>query len=196
MDERGNFIVLYGPNNIGKTTQAELLASELKARKIRVGRLKYPVYDLEPTGPLINQAFRGHRQVTSRQLQQETAQNRHDFQPQLLNRIHSGEWLVSEDYKGTGEAWGVVDGIPLQDLQTMNEGLINPDLAILLDGKRFETAKEEGHPNEDCDSARWQKAREVHQQLAQYYGWQIVNANQPIEEVHADIVDIVEERFF
>jgi len=45
MKERGKFIVVYGPNNIGKTTQVNKIVSWLKEEGINASYLKYPVYD-------------------------------------------------------------------------------------------------------------------------------------------------------
>ncbi len=51
-------ITLYGVNNIGKSTQARFLVERLQAEGHRVEYLKYPIYDLEPTGILGNQGIR------------------------------------------------------------------------------------------------------------------------------------------
>ena len=41
---RGKFIVLYGINNLGKTTQAKMLVDKLKLHGLEAEYLKYPVY--------------------------------------------------------------------------------------------------------------------------------------------------------
>ncbi len=53
MAERGRFIVLYGVNNIGKSTQLALLVSALAAEGRTVERRKSPNYEL-PSGKVIN----------------------------------------------------------------------------------------------------------------------------------------------
>ena len=62
----GLFIVIYGINNIGKSTQATMLADALTASGLKAEYLKYPIYDLSPTGPQINEILRsGKKQEIS-----------------------------------------------------------------------------------------------------------------------------------
>jgi len=56
---RGKFIAIYGINNIGKSTQTSLLVQKLVGCGIRVEYLKYPLYDLDPTGKMLNEILRG-----------------------------------------------------------------------------------------------------------------------------------------
>jgi len=58
---QGKLIALYGINNIGKTTQAHSLVSQIKAAGFRSEYLKYPVYDLNPTGKKLNEILRGKK---------------------------------------------------------------------------------------------------------------------------------------
>ena len=41
---RGKFIVLYGINNLGKTTQAKFLVEKLQSQGLRAEYVKYPIY--------------------------------------------------------------------------------------------------------------------------------------------------------
>ncbi len=80
-------------------------------------------------------------------------------------------------------------------MERINEGLLVEDLAILLDGERFASggAIERGHRYED--SGKWEAARSVHLELAERYGWEVVNANQNREKVTEDILKIITEKF-
>lgn len=191
---KGRFIVIYGPNNIGKSTQVQLLARSLEEKGKKVKVIKYPVYHLEPTGPFINEVLRKGKQVSHLELQQAFAQNRRDYEPELKRLLQEGYWVISEDYRGTGIAWGVVSGVPLEILEDINDDLMNEDFIVMMDGERFTEAIEEMHINEK-DSARWQKGRKVHLMLASRYAWPIVNANQSLQKVQADILDLIVKRF-
>lgn len=187
MDTKGKLIVIYGTNNLGKTTQAKLLVSNLNQAGYPTEYLKYPIYD-SPTGLKINRILRGGKiqTILELKLQKLYAQNRHDFQPQLQNKLAQGINVVAEDYIGTGLAWGTTKGASLTDLEEQNQNLIKEDLAILLDGKRFLDGKEENHLHEQSDE--WmKKCRQIHLNLAQKYGWQVINANQPIEIIAGQI---------
>lgn len=190
---RGKFIALLGINNLGKSTQANLLVQNLQNYGFKTEYLKYPIYDLEPTGPQINEIIRGGKaqEISEVELQKIYAQNRRDFQPELEAKLNRGINIVAEDYIGTGLAWGVAKGADLAELEEQNKDLTKADLAIVLDGERFIEAKEDNHIHEQDDELM-KKCRQTHLDLAKKYGWQIVNANQSVEDVAKDIWTIAE----
>ncbi len=191
----GKMITLYGINGIGKTTQVELLVQFLKSQGKQASRLKYPVYDLEPEGPFIYQYlrdadFRRENELTTEALQQKYADNRRRYEAELQRRLSEGEWIVAEDYTGTGIAWGLTWGADLEYLEKINQDLYQPDLSILMHGERFDTAIEAGHRNETAEE-RIKICKNFHLLLGERYRWQQVNANQSIEQVAEDIIQRV-----
>lgn len=191
----GKMITLYGINGIGKTTQVELLVKFLQAQGKQASRLKYPVYDLEPEGPFIykylrDADFRSKNELSTEALQQKYADNRKRYESELKKRLEAGEWIVAEDYTGTGIAWGLTWGADLEYLEKINKDLFQPDLSILMHGERFDTAIEAGHRNEMADE-RIKICKNFHLLLGERYGWKRVEANQSIEKVSEDIINIV-----
>ena len=53
--KKGLFVVLHGINNLGKTTQAKLLVEKLQSEGHKAEYMKYPVYDLDPSGKIPDQ---------------------------------------------------------------------------------------------------------------------------------------------
>lgn len=184
--ERYPFIVLYGAPNLGKTVQAKLLAEYLHAHYI-----KYPVYDLEPTGPAINAVLRHGVPATPLELQTMYAQNRRDFEPNLREILLTRP-VVGEAYIKTGIANGLLEEVPREILNTINADLLVEDHGILLDGERFVSGIEREHRFESGD---WERTREIHRELAAEFGWDIVDANRSIEAVHASIIECVSSKF-
>ncbi|MCX6785343.1 MAG: hypothetical protein NTZ18_00645 [Candidatus Komeilibacteria bacterium] len=191
----GLFIVIYGINNLGKSTQALLLADSFVKAGLPSQYLKYPIYDLTPTGPQINEVLRGKagQQISEEELQALYTKNRLDYQLQLIKLISEGVNVVAEDYIGTGLAWGWSKGADLEKLIAANSALLKPDVEILLDGERFIEAKEAGHLHEGNDELM-EKCRLNHLELAARFGWAVVNANQEIEEVQVDILKAIEKK--
>lgn len=224
---QGKFIAIYGINNIGKSTQTSLLVQKLVSKGIRVEYIKYPIYDLDPTGKMLNEILRGkqkrsiqsmieffegtkvrrpnskrkpvvsfrrqaiapkelRQRVTEEELQMWYSLNRYQFDPQIRKKLASGTTIVAEDYTGTGLAWGAAKGADLGWLIEVNKFLQNPDLEILIDGERFLAGKEKVHLHESSDRLI-SKARKSFQKLAKKNQWNIVNANQPIEDVSQDL---------
>ena len=193
----GKMITLYGINGIGKTTQVELLVQFLISQGKRASRLKYPLYDLDPEGPFIyaylrDADFRQENELSTEALQQKYADNRKHYEAELKRRLSEGEWIVAEDYTGTGIAWGLTWGADLEYLEAINRDLHQPDLNILMHGERFDTAIEAGHRNETAEE-RIKICKNIHLLLAEHYEWQQVNANQSIERVAKDIIRIVQD---
>lgn len=184
------FIALYGINNIGKSTQIKRLAELMQSQGKKVKTLKFPIYDLEPTGPQINYFLRDPEapQITGESFQMLYIQNRLDFEPELLKLIDEYDVVLAEDYIGTGMAWGMTQGVPYEWLQgrNMQHPQKNPDLEILLDGERFLEGKEEQHRNESDDEAIKQ-TREHFQWLAKRYKWPTINAQQEELKVTQDL---------
>jgi len=193
--KEGLFIVIYGINNLGKSTQAEMLVDSLTKAGLTAEYIKYPIYDLKPTGPKINEILRGgHKQMISEiKFQTLYAQNRLDFQAQLCKKISDGINIVAEDYVGTGLAWGWSKGANLDELIKINRGLLVPDVAILLDGERFLQAQEKMHQHES-NQALMTDSRKKHLKLAARFGWQVINANQEPKDVQQEILAVIEKK--
>jgi len=181
----GKLIVLYGINNLGKSTQAKLLVEKLKDNGYQAEYIKYPVYSISPSGEILNNYLRegNTHNLSPREGQTITAMNRTQYQPELIAKLKSGINIVAEDYKGTGIAWGLGAGVDETYLKKINSHLIGEDLAFLFDGERFRQAIETNHKHEN-DEDLMNKVRWAHLKLREEYGWRKINANLPIEEIH------------
>ncbi|PIP21731.1 MAG: hypothetical protein COX39_01385 [Candidatus Nealsonbacteria bacterium CG23_combo_of_CG06-09_8_20_14_all_40_13] len=176
--KKGKLIVFYGINNLGKSTQARILIENLKKRGIKAEYIKYPIYNLKPTGPFINQVLRsGKKQkISEEELQMWYTLNRFQFEPKLKEKLANGIWIAAEDYVGTGLAWGWSKGADLKYLENMNKFLVKEDLSILFYGKRFLDGKEKIHLHESNDELM-KKCQKKHQLLAKKYHWKSIYAN-------------------
>jgi dTMP kinase len=186
--KRGKFIVLYGINNLGKTTQAKLLVERLSEAGRKTRYLKYGVYDLVPSGVLLNEYLRkdNPKHLSPREFQMIHSLNRTQYEPKLLKDLHEGFDVVAEDYYGTGLAWGEGAGVEKDFLKYVNSHLLPADLSLLFDGQRFKDGLEKNHAHES-DDALTEKVRQIHLRLAEEYGWKIIKANQSIEKVSDDV---------
>lgn len=190
---KGKFIVIYGANNLGKSLQVELLQKGLKEKGLPAKRIKYPIYELEPTGPIINAVLRKGVKMSEKKLQKLYAKNREDYEPELKRILESGSWIIAEDYLGTGIAWGLVRGVDLLFLEKINKYLYPADFSIMLYGERFRSGKEANHRNENDDTI-WKIAAEKHIFLAERYKWHKIHANQEPEKVNQDIMKALKKR--
>ncbi len=181
---RGKLIVLYGINNLGKSTQAKLLVEKLRTEGKTAEYIKYPTYQKDPSGVILNDYLRGGNPygLSAREAQIFYAFNRAQTQTELLELLDKNDFVVAEDYWGTGVAWGTGAGVDYEFLKRINAFCYREDLAFLFYGTRFAESIEQGHTHES-DTELVEKVREVHERLAEEYGWVKVNANESIEQV-------------
>ncbi len=188
----GKFITFYGINNIGKSTQAKLLVERLREAGHKTAYLKYPIYNLEPSGPIINNQLRGEngQTMTETELQTWFFLNRLEFEPKLKTLIAENDFVIAEDYTQTGIAWGAAKGAAEAWLDSLNKPLIKEDLAILMVGQRFTDAVEAGHIHEENEDLI-NKCDEILRKRATHEGFVIVDVVPGIEATFTKIWDLV-----
>lgn len=192
--EKGKLVVLYGINNTGKTTQCNLLIDRLRREGKNAEYIKYLIYDLPPSGPMINDYFRGGNphDLNPREFQLLGTINKYHYQPILEQKLAAGIYMIAEDYWASSVAWGVAAEAAKDFLIKVNEGIRREDVVFLLDGDRFLEALEQNHRHEK-DFELVKKARNVYQELAREYNWHIVNANDSIVNIHTKIWEEVKK---
>jgi thymidylate kinase len=190
----GKLICIYGINNLGKSTQAKKLVEYFKAKGIDAEYLKYPLYDLAPSGPILNAYLREGNPLglSAREAQLLFVINRTQFDSELRKKLESGKIVVAEDYTGTGIAWGMGCSVSREFLEKINSHLLKEDVAFLFEGERFMHGKEKNHTHEGNDSLM-DAVMESHKQLGRDSGWITINAGESKEKVHGSIVEQVKD---
>jgi dTMP kinase len=188
MKKKGLFITLYGINNIGKSTHAIRLVNRLNSMGYKAKHVKYPIYDLSPTGPFLNTTLRSShaQEISEDELQLWFVMNRYQFEPELKKLLAEGYIVVAEDYIGTGIAWGVAKGLDESWMEGINKHLLKSDFSILFEGERNVSAKESKHLHEQNDELS-EKCRKIHSSLADKYGWERL----PVQEKKDDTTELL-----
>jgi thymidylate kinase len=189
----GLFIVLYGVNGVGKTTQALKLWKKINENtNLRAEYLKFPDYDLAPSGPRINDYLRkgNPEKLTPEQFQELCAKNRRDAEPGIKGMLAEGRVVIAEDWVYGGIVWGIATGLTEQRACEINKDFIKADISILLNGKSFAKGKEEEHTHEG-DSKLLDGVFVQYLLMADKEGLPIVEAEQSKEKVSHDLWDII-----
>lgn len=197
---RGKFITIYGINNIGKSTHAKLLVERLKKEGYKAKFIKYPVYDIEPTGPFLNSVLRnpnGQKNSVGENISEDELQlwfvmNRYQYQPELKRLLDEGYVVIAEDYVGTGIAWGMAKGLDEEWLESANKYLIKEDLAMILEGKRDLKAQEKTHVHEQ-NIELVEKCLKTLQYLTSKYNWHRIQIQSKIENTAEILWNTVNE---
>lgn len=189
---KGKLITIYGINNVGKSTQTKILVEKLEKAGQKVKYLKYPLYDLAPTGPFLNSVLRseGGQKISEDELQLWFILNRYQFQPELKKFLDEGYIVVAEDYVGTGIAWGTAKGLAQEWLEEANKFLLKEDLAIFIDGERDPRVIEKIHVHEQ-NPELMMKCAEVLKSMAKKFNWNVVERKSTIEETAGKIWEVV-----
>lgn len=190
--KKGKLIVVYGVNNLGKTTQSKLLVKRLEAAGRKAKYLKYPVYDLKPSGRMLDEYLRKGNpySLTPREAQLVYAFNRAQYEPMLIADLEQGINAIVEDYWATGVAWGIGAGVDKDFLLRINKEFLMEDLAFLFFGQRFSSGFERKHLHEK-DNSLTEKVVQTHEELGKEFGWIKINANRSIEEISQEIFENV-----
>lgn len=191
---KGKLITIYGINNVGKSTQSQILVEKLKSEGHEVKFLKYPIYDLSPTGPFLNSVLRSKdgQKISEDELQLWFILNRYQFQPELKKFLDEGYIVVAEDYVGTGIAWGTAKGLAQEWLEEANKFLIKEDLAVLINGERDPKVIEKIHVHEQ-NPELIMKCAGVLKMMAKKFNWKEIERKSTIEDTSTEIWRVVQD---
>ena len=118
---RGLFIVLYGPEGVGKKSQAGILEEKLRGVGGLCRRVRYPVYTAGESGKKLNTLLHHKKDLLpEEEMQKLFAKNRAEFETTLTSWLNSGVTVIGENYKGTGMVWGSVRGITPEKMEEKN----------------------------------------------------------------------------
>jgi len=185
------FVTIYGINNIGKTTQVELLKENLEKQGYKVFNLKYPIYDIDPSGSFLHSVLRSRQQTISEaELQMWFALNRYQFQDKLQHLLTTHDIILAEDYTYTAIAWGSCKGLEQEWIESINSKLIKSDLQILLHGERSLETVEKGHIHENQHNLATKVADKL-MDLGKKQDWQLIQRQPKIEQTQQLLLDLI-----
>ena len=198
------FIVMEGIDGAGKSTQARLLAEWFRRHGKEV------VLTKEPTDTAFGKLIRrlvltGGREgiIDGARISHEAeallfAADRAEHVHKLIKpALKAGKVVISDRYFYSSLAYQWARGLDLEWLIDLNKFAIRPDLVILLDLPAKESMKRiNGRSIKtefDKIAELQKKVRENYLKLAEMFSEiRIVNALAPLEDIHNDIVALVE----
>lgn len=204
------FIVIEGPDAVGKETQTELLFRELSRRfeDGRVCRLNFPRYETR-IGRLISETLMqpaGKNSDRALLLQSLMAVDKYAAAPQLSSFQFVGACIVDR-WVHSAMIYGAQDGLDEQWLKDLHSSLPAPSVHILLDlpaelarERLLARAKAKGLPldryeRDPAQPARLRAAYRAMWKQRPFTGrWHIVDAAGLAQDVHERVVMAVESR--
>lgn len=192
---RGKFIVFEGIDGAGLTTQATLLENYLRKKGYNVILTKEPTSGL--IGGLIRAALKKEWKTSNEVLQLLFSADRaHHLNEEIIPALKAGKIVISDRYFLSTIAYGMVE-VDKNWLKTINSSFLAPDITIILDVpveisiERIKAARFGFELFEERE--KLEKIRKNFIELSKEYpNCFVVDASRTIDDIHKEIVRIVE----
>ena len=197
--KKGKIITLEGIDKSGKTTQAQMLSSYLQKEKdLRTAHFDFPDYQTD-VGKLIYKYLNNSEMPSNPEvLHLLYAANRYEIRDMINFHIKEGYVVIMNRYYQSNIVYGYVNGLDTEWLSTLDKNMPHSDLTIILDvpvqvmGKRSTST---GANRFEQTKEFIEKVREIFLALAEREKWKVIDADRSKEDIHQDIIKIVEDQF-
>lgn len=188
-------IVIEGADQAGKKTQSQLLANALKKSKIKTKIFSFPDYTT-PLGQEINKFLHGKRKFPPQVIHCLLAANRWEKLTEIQQAHQRNSVIIMNRYYQSNLVYGVANGLNLNWLRGLDEGLPKADLVIVLDVPqkvsflRKKTKRDKFEKNTEF----LKRISITYKTLAKKFGWKVIDASQTKDQVHQDIMKILSSK--
>jgi dTMP kinase len=186
---RGIFIAIEGIDAAGKRTQTSILRAWFGSRGMTTHALSFPAYETA-IGKEIRKFLDGSVDYPQQVRAMLYAANRWEKKEELEAVITKNDATIVDRYIGSNLAYGVSNGLDLEWLLHLEEGLPEPDLTLLLDASPTKLVPRRGDRKDSYERniSLQEKARDTYLKLAKRFGWSVVDANGGIEETSRALI--------
>ena len=187
-------IGIEGIDAVGKQTQSSLLERWLRDRGLKTTSLSFPDYDTS-IGKEIRAFLSGQRDFLPELQHMLFAANRWEKAPLIRQYKETNTITIVNRYSESNFAYGLADGLDIEWLMALEQGLPKTDLVIVLDASPSGLmSRRPGQGDSyETNSKLQSSAQEAYKKLAPLFGWRVVDASKDIETVHASVVEIVKK---
>jgi dTMP kinase len=184
-------IALEGIDKSGKKTQTQLLARRLAESGLRAEPIAFPDYRT-PLGLEIKSFLEGSVVFRPEVRQLLFVANRWERESDISGWLRERRFVIADRYIPAGLVYGLANGLSLDWMLKLEEGLPRPDMVIVLDLSPRVTALRSGRKDiYERDLEFQQRVRELYLQLGKSFEWQVVNGEQPVKRVAEQVWDRV-----
>ena len=193
MIRKGYLIGIEGIDAVGKQTQSALLDSWLKRHGYESTLMSFPDYKT-PIGRQIQGFLSGRLDFPPQVRHLLFAANRWE-KASLIKRMEGeGRVVIVNRYTESNIAYGVANGLPIDWLVGLEDGIPKANLVVVLDAPAPTLiSRRPGKDSYEKDNDLQRKTRATYKDLAPTFGWKVLDATCSIEQVHDSVVAIVEE---
>ena len=181
-------VVIEGIDQSGKNTQSELLCRRFEEEGYKAKVLSFPNYKTR-IGKLIRAFLRGEVEYPAQVRHMLLSANRWEMRVKIENHLEKGFTLVCNRYYHSNIPYGVANGLDRKWLQSLDEGLPESDLVVLVDIAP-ETSLARKGADRDIHERNLKFLLEVRKQylvLANEQGWTVVDGENSVQKVSEDV---------
>jgi len=189
----GCLIALEGIDKSGKETQTKLLKAWLESLGYKVETIAFPDYST-PIGKEIKAFLDGSRSFTVEVRQLLYVANRWERKDDIERWINEGKIVIADRYIPSGIAYGLANGLPLDWLLCLEEGLPKANLVIVMDITVDTSFKRMGREKDRYERNRafLERVRDSYLKLSKKFNWHVIDGERSVNDVFSDIKKIVE----
>ncbi|OGG42103.1 dTMP kinase [Candidatus Jorgensenbacteria bacterium RIFCSPLOWO2_01_FULL_45_25b] len=190
-----SFFVFEGIDGSGKTTQANMLAEYLRQKGVEVLLTKEPTKET-PESEKIRKVLRKELMISTKELQILFAEDRRaHLKNSVIPALESGKTVISDRYVFSSLAYGLQE-CEKQFLIQINENFILPTKTFMIDVSPawgMEKMEKRGEKKEFFEEKeKLEKIRKEYNLLAkEFESIEIINGERPIQEIHQEIINIL-----
>jgi dTMP kinase len=180
---RGLFIAIEGIDAVGKKTQTFMLKSWLDSKGLTSRTFSFPAYDTV-IGREIRKFLAGSASYPQQARAMLYAANRWEKVSELERLLSTNDAVIVNRYTGSNYAYGVSNGLDLDWLVSLEAGLPQPDITLVLDAPPAKIAPRRGERKDTYERnlELQEKVRSAYLTLAGKFGWTIVDADGGVDE--------------
>ena len=180
-------ITLEGIDKSGKATQARILAKRLGKVGREVEVIAFPDYGTV-LGRVIKRYLDGEVDLCPEIRQLLYVVNRWERRDDLEVWLREGKIVIADRYVPSGLVYGLANGLDLDWMMNLEKGLPPSDLVIVIDVS-VETAFEREKRRDVYEENRefLEKVRRAYLDLAQKFGWVVVDGEKVKGEVAEEV---------
>jgi dTMP kinase len=186
---KGKIIVFEGLDKAGKTTQAKLLEKRLGNKCVRID---FPDYST-PVGKEIKQFLDGKRDYPDEVKMMLLSANRWEKKTQIENMVGTGATVIMNRYYQSNLVYGISKGLRLDWLLSLDKGMPKADLVIVIDiqPKTLVRRSKNVVDTFENDLGLIKRVKKNYRILGKKFKWRIVEGENPVDEVHEQVLEIV-----
>ena len=188
-------ITFEGGDQAGKKTQSAMLQRKLRSAKIKTKLFSFPDYST-PIGKEINRYLHGKRKYPAQVIHCLLAANRWERASDVKEAQEKNSVVIMNRYRESNLVYGLANGLKLDWLEKLDEGLPKSDLVVVLDVPQKESFARKKQNRDKFEKNRQfsNKISQGYRKLAKKKRWRIVNASQSKIDVHNDVMKIVAKK--